>query len=263
MIDLLTNSSTLLTAIIIPSGIVAGIFEYYRNRMGIKRQEYLEISKLKIQNLSQSVTYYAAMGEWYFHFALELEKGNGRDNKLLFYYSCKCLNAHKKWYAEIGQWQFDNIAAEWVIEEFRYFLYGILLESLGFAALDKMRNIVKEDTTYEKFCDSINQNLELLNSFTSSLGSLSTENTKKLINSCKWFVILMSLETYSMYKVWYDDNPYIDDILAEKDLLDYLKKRYPSYYKRIISLESRWMRKRKIVDSSNPGFITEISHIGA
>lgn len=110
----LSNLATiveLVPSIIISGGIVAGLFEWIRNWSAQRREEYLDISEIKIETLSKSAVIYEDMAKWNEHFSIQLVQDK-IDYELAFYYLCNLLLVIDKWHDEIGQWQFDNIHAE-------------------------------------------------------------------------------------------------------------------------------------------------------
>jgi hypothetical protein len=231
-----TTTLSILLTVIISGGIVAGLFEWFRNWVTKRREEYIDMSKIRLDSLSKSIPYYSRMRTYQMLLWTELEK-DSIDSALSLYYICNIVNLTDEYMETVGGWQLDNLQAETIIQECLAYLFDELLE-LGYPDINKMIYAAKDNRSYHSFRDMLSNNKDFYERFTKWL--MKEKRPIELAKRSRWFYELLSLELYHCYKLWYGEEPSPSDL--SKDTIEYIKTKYPKYFKRITSFKKKSLR---------------------
>lgn len=136
---------------------------------------------------------------------------------------------------------------KYVLNVFCFDLYELVFASLGYPAIERMTKLVKADTSYDSF-HQILPGENVYDGFVSWLKSTSKNEIEDIEKKCRWFRQVLYVEIYHSYRVWYGEDPYVDDL--DNGLREYLKTTYPGYFKRIKSFEKkRFSRRKRFIQS--------------
>lgn len=260
LIDELIDSFwiTLLSASSV-GAIITATFTIIFNKLAKNREEYITMSRYKIDVISKSKPYLNQEALLYgkLSFALNEQRENN-DYLLCFYFICNILFIKQKILYEYGDIQFDKTISEEVIADIGDHLIRILSNNVVHMTLfdlENMANFVKFNQSYPAFKREFeDKNNEIFNKFQEGISNLEDTDYRDLKQSCLCFYRLMKFELLYIYKLWYKTEPNSSSI--EKEVLDYIKKQsiehidlsesYKKYYKHItLSGLSKWEKFEK------------------
>jgi len=228
--------------IIISGGIVAGSFEWLRDTLARRRQEYLDISKIKIDYISKSLPYYGQLSFYNYMLSKLLRtKRYATYFNLILYYICSLLYLENKYFKTFGAIQLGSSDAETVLESINTDFKFMIATKIGQRNISLLSNILRDDLPYHEFEDFLKVNETIVKDFCEIFSD--SQILEELEKRCRYFHELITLEVNDIYKEWYKKE--IPSYNINDDTIDYIKNRYPFYHSRIISLVN-WSTKRRI-----------------
>ena len=236
--------------IILSGGIVAGLFEWFRNWMMRKREEYMDISKIKIEYISKSLPYYS-QSAYYFNGLSSYIKSKRRNDysQICMYYVSNGLRLRHEYFKKFGVIQLDNIEAEEILESISQNLSLTITDKMGIRDMSLMISLTEENILFHEFKNNLLQNYsELLRKFEERILT-NKEVLEVLEKHARWFAELITLEVNHNYRIWYGQDVVLTGL--SDDTLQFLKNQHLTYYDRITSfgqirlLSMRLSRNRK------------------
>jgi hypothetical protein len=235
------DSLRLVGAIIAVIGAVATAFtlliESIRDWIIKRREEYVDISKYKIDSISKSRPNLIKQASYYNAIHAQLTD-NDTNPELCFFYMCNILMLNKIFFETYGQIQFDNRLAEDTIGAIGDKILSSLDESLGLESSARMETLARLELSYDEFKRVIiPTNDNLYKKFSTWL--YVTKSSDDMIKSCKTYAELIMLELNIIYQIWYKKQK-PSYIFLSKDVRNYLAESYDLYYSRIYSMAGKW-----------------------
>ena len=226
--------------------IITAMFTIIFNKLAKNRDEYITMSRYKIDVISRSKPYLNQEALLYGKLSYDLKKqGENIDYLLCFYYICNILFIKRKILEEYGDIQFDKTISEEVIADIGDNLIRTLTNNtmnMSILDLENMANMVQFRQSYPAFKREYDhKNNEIINKIQTGLSNLKETEYNDLKLSCLCFYRLMKFELLYIYKLWYKTEPTSSNI--ENEVLDYIQKQsiehknlsesYKKYYKHI------------------------------
>jgi len=174
--------------------------------------------KRRVYRISKNILYYIHLARNSWNLGWNgLSQTDQQDSKRLLYYIANMLYYKQKIFNTIGDLQLDNLDAEMILNDL---WWSIGLErQLGF--VDSSRLCCLADMPYHEFCEKVT-NYEILMS----------QLDKNGFEKCMWYSQLLMLEMNHIYEPWYGEEP---KLILRDGLREYLKQKYPKYYRRILN----------------------------
>lgn len=248
---------SLFFAIIISGGIVAGIFEGIRNWFAKKREEYIDISKTKMEKISNALPYYNKFVYYFLtigNYINHVSKENNPDflhqkySKEYLYYIGILLNLLDNFNKEFGALQLDSIAAENILSNIIPEYQKTIRRKIGFNYFSILSSdLVRRDNDYFNFHEFDSKFMENHNFISSVYDDLRVEFENKILSdentmdklyelgSC--FVDILVFEVNHSFKLWYGQGQKYENL--KPTTLRYIILNSPKYYKRITNLSNR------------------------
>lgn len=246
-----TSLWTIFSTIIISGGIVAGLFEWFRNYIAKRREEYVDISKLKIDYISKSLPFYSQMVFYHNGISDFLATKKYKDYVNVFlYYLSNLLYLKDGYFKKFGAIQLGSFRGESVLEEIGTNFNRQIADKIGFYHMSLISNLAKDKIGYHQFEEALKSNKDLIDLFLASdSGFFSDLNLiKQLKMECRCFAEIMTLEVNTVYREWYGKEEELiwKSIPLKDDVVDYIKENHYDYYPRLISLTG-WSIKTRIL----------------
>jgi hypothetical protein len=219
-----------LAASILSGGLVTGLLSYYINKLTKKREIYYEMSKHKMDVISESLPIYAKLGSYYFEFSEHL--GNLKNIERMFFCACKIIFYEDIIFEKYGTIQLDDLQAEEIITLLEFNIPEINLDTKG-----EMKRFVERCPDYRAFHKALSITKTLVNEFRIIFEKVSKEprsiEIPNVEQKCRWFSELIFIEINEVYQLWYNTHPVKQVSTMSADLKQYLILKYPNYYNRI------------------------------
>lgn len=139
--------------ILVSGGVITTVLTLFANWLIKRRQQRVDMSKIKIQTITKVVPLYnqiALYNSW--NLSYELGKDNqDRDAVLMLYYICNIMNIRKQIIKKIGDIQLDNIDAERIIGNLYNNIITRIKGHFGHVDSDRMLHLVDNDIAYHRF----------------------------------------------------------------------------------------------------------------
>jgi hypothetical protein len=164
--------------IIISGSILAGIFEWIRYYFTRKREEYIDLSKHRMDVISKSSPYLFQIATYAYRLHQELEKSN-MDAVQCLYHLCCFFYARNRIFISVGGIQLDDLSAEDAISSLINDIHEIISIGVGLESIHIMQKLVDENHDYHSFktC-TIPNNSQFYNDFHRWLSTVD----KKILN---------------------------------------------------------------------------------
>lgn len=157
---------SIFTTLIISGGIVAGLFEWLRSYIAKRREEYLDISKLKIEYISKSIPYYGQMIFYHKMISRLLRtKQYAKHRNVILYYLCNLLNVKNSYFKEFGTIQLGSFRAEALLVSVSEHLDSMIADKIGITNMSIISNLVDDKITYQHFEDKLSLNEVIVQDF--------------------------------------------------------------------------------------------------
>jgi hypothetical protein len=225
-----SGSLGLFLSIIISGGIVAGLFEFFRNWIIQRRQEHWDISKIKLGYIDKSLPYFGQM-QLYCQTLADYLKAEDHDryNRIIMYYTCNILRLKDEHFRKFGAVQLDNVNAETVLESLLRDFEVVLIQRLGSRSHSMLLGLINATTLYHEFEDKLSKHDDLIQVFKSKV--LCHEiSVKELEKKSRYYAELIYIEINHIYRVVYGKEYDVKLSTLSPDTLRYLKKHYNDYY---------------------------------
>jgi hypothetical protein len=239
-----TSTWQIFFTIIISGGIVAGLFEWLRNYMAKRREEYIDISNLKIKYISKSLPYYGNI-----IFNTTMLSGFLRTGmyatyrKLILYYLCNMLYIKSKYFREFGAIQLSSSYAETAIESISTEINFTIANKLGYRDLSLLSHLVNDNSKFHEFEDILQSKKPIEDNFLKIFSD--SDLIQRLEKICRIFSEILTFEINIVYQEWYGKKEVLSFTLSD-DAMDYIKDKLPNtYYERVTSIVN-WTLKRRI-----------------
>jgi hypothetical protein len=224
--------------ILVSGGVITTVLTLFANWLIKRRQQRVDMSKIKIQTITKVVPLYNQIALYNSsNLSYELGKDNqDRDAVLMLYYICNIMNIRKQIIKKIGDIQLDNIDAERIIGNLYNNIITRIKGHFGHVDSDRMLHLVDNDIAYHRFHQKVssgNDN-DLYQKFVHWI--YGEEITSEIERNCRWFAELIMYELNYVYRIWYNEPP--DIFRLSQDLLNYLATNHPKYYHRIMKIET-------------------------
>ena len=248
-----TDPTGLFLTLIISGGIVAGIFEWIRNTLSQRREEYMDIAKTKIEYISKSIPYYAKMIYFYNSFNRHTKKAEESQDqsdekltaiKMALFSVCNILHLREEFFQAFGAPQLDNIEAENIIQITGDKFARIIREGMTPRSQSILRTVLIKDQEdnllpYHEYEDNL-QYYPVLSEFQNKI--LSDEKAmKELRKMSQQYIEVIGFEVNHNYRIWYGEDQNFQNL--SRDIVESLKDEYPHYYDRIKSFNERKFSK--------------------
>jgi len=238
----------------------AAVIAYYANRWIQKRQERVEMSKLKMQTITEMLPLYGQLATYYLSFSSQLkmmkEKQRPPDVSVCFYAACHILLRKRKLFQKYGGFILDDLDAETIINRFNVEIDSQLRKGnvIDNYYIGTVLNLITEDMSYTALTDKFeenDQNRALRQKFgdwllKSYLEMNQQDGILRLEEKCRWFNKLIFLEMNQIFHRWYDINPSLYNL--DEDLQTYLSEGYKedSFFKGGNENERENARKQRV-----------------
>jgi hypothetical protein len=139
-------------------GVVAALVTAFYNYLMKRRQERLEMQRLRLETLSKAASYYSQLAVyncWNLAWMLGRVANENRDYELMFYYLCNILYLRTKIIQKFGEIQLDNLEAEDTIGNLGRNIVALVNNGFGHLDTSRMRYLVDNDLPFHKFQESI------------------------------------------------------------------------------------------------------------
>jgi hypothetical protein len=207
--------------ILLTGGLITTGLTLFVNWLIKRRQQRVDMSKIKIQTITQVAPLYNQISLYNScNLSHELNKPNqDRDAVLMMYYICNTMNIREQIKKKIGDIQFDNIEAERIIGDLYRNIITPIKENFGHVDLSRMIHLVDNDLSYHEFHHKVSDSDNDL--FQKFVLWIYRENVvSELERNCRWFAQLIMYELNHVYWIWYNEPPDLSKI--SPDLLNYL-----------------------------------------
>ena len=247
---------SLLFTIIVSGGIVAGLFEGLRNWLARRREEYMDLSKIKMEKVSDALPYYNKMNHYFNsikNYADHDSKTSNEERRFIFhsreflFFIGKVLNISDQYFEKFGGMQLDSIEAEEILTHILTEFPAVIRRKLGFKELSLLKNnLVKNgdhDFFYHEFEYTLGFYSELKTKFENEI-LLDIKTMTELRNLCVYFVDISVFELNHNFRIWYGEDQNYKHL--DPQTLRFIMLNYPSYYQRIKSFN-----KPKLLEPSS------------
>ena len=172
---------------------MAGLFEFFRNWIIQRRQEYMDLSKIKLGYIDKSLPYYGQMVAYCQTIADYLNtREYDRYNFIIMYYTYNILHLKHEHFGKFGAIQLDNVNAETVLESFLRDFELVLIDRLGSRSHSILLGLINT-TLYHEFEDKLLKEDHLVQAFKSKV--LHDEiSLKESERKSRYFAELMTIE---------------------------------------------------------------------
>lgn len=213
---------------ILSGSLGVGILTFLTNTWIKKREEEVEMSKIKMDSVVSNLPTYgllAALYESLHHELVKRKDNQNQDMRLLFYYICDILRLDRIIYYKNGGLVLNDLDAESIISVFGYVLYSLLSKKFDKEGLSKMRKL-KSDSEFHEFCGKITngENKELYEKFIEWYTTLKEDELTNLEDKSKWIKELLFFELNTIFSRWYQRKPHFSELSDE--LRKYLYETY-------------------------------------
>ena len=146
---MLQDAFQLLIQIAIAGTGAAAVITWFGNWVIKRREEYIDMSKYKIDSISRSKDYFIQLARYYGYLSSVLNLGHKAgtkkiDSESCLYYIANILSIHKTIFDRIGDLQLDDLEAEKIIVSFSTYVTGMLNSGLGEVSLFTLVDIIRE-----------------------------------------------------------------------------------------------------------------------
>jgi len=245
--------------IILGSGAIAAAITAFADWLAKKREREIDLSKNKIENISESKVYYIQMARCFAtivsFFAREVEienedSPNKREKKTelqkisnldeeqietCFFVFCKLLYFNRTIFEKFGDLQLGNQCAENVLASFSRKAINTLSNGLTDSDLSKLNRLVNDKTAYHDFSAfMIPNNAEIYSKFKGNLAYIRhIDNEERvfwpLVCRCRCYSIVLNFEMTNTYRIWYKKLSFKKAFLTDRDRT-FLREADPEYY---------------------------------
>lgn len=224
---------TLIIAIL-TGGAVTSLISYFVNILAKKRENYYEISKHKMNAISQSLPIYGKLGSYYSEFSTHLS--NLRDVERALFCACKILFYEDMIFEKFGTVQLDDIEAEEIISSLEFNI------GISYITNANMRELITKNSDYKGFHQTMLSKVELIDEFKKKFEDVArvprSVVTPNVEQKCRWYSELIFIEINEIYQLWYNVHPVKQVQNISADLRQYLLSKYPNYFNRIHKWET-------------------------
>lgn len=243
MVELdVTTAWHLLATAIISSGVLVALIESFRDWLFKRREEYVELTKQKIDIISKATAYYNQIAFNCVQFSRELGKGiKERDVMLCMYHLCIILELKQKIRFLFGDIQLDNLEAEEIIDKFFGKIVYSVKNTFNSLEYSKFSYLTKDYIPYHLFYNNVQENEKALYGKFSEW--ISNKELTELTQYSQWYAELIMFELNHIYAVWYGDEPKFSKLSPK--LRQYLLTEHQDYHNRLLSIETRTMLRRR------------------
>jgi hypothetical protein len=197
------------------------LFDYLHN----KRSLLLDISKHKIETLSNMIPTYARLATSSIHLSRELKKSSNEfDYTICLYLFSHIFYALQEMQQKAGGIQLTNNAGEKVVSSLLYDINSFFLSdtTMGFESVHFMRGLIKNDTNFYQFkYEIIADKKQFLSKFSDFINNMGNTKRKDLQNKCDWLYRVIIFETNQVYRHWYARESI--SISIDDDFMTYLR----------------------------------------
>lgn len=209
----------------------AAIVTFLSNKWIQSRQSSTEMSRQKIQTITQMMPIYGHLGSYHGQVSEQLKtileqlkNKKDPDCTLCFFYVCGVLYETKKLFRQQGGFVLDDLDAESVVTSFFGELSAQLKAKFDPAYVSSLPNLIDEEASFHSFQKilALSYNSPLYVSFRNWV--IDPSNTKimvRIAERSKWFRDLMLLEINQIFHLWYNSKPTV--YRTERSLQEFLK----------------------------------------
>jgi hypothetical protein len=250
--------------------IMAAVVTYAGNRWMKKREEYIDLSKYKIDTITKQKHYLFQLKRYYWLLGLIindeiLERGyrsedtsqpvrvlnpaegneTRSDYDIWMYYLCCILTIQRKIFEQYGGIQLDDKKAENVLAEFMREFARYVMDPFDTTQADRLSYLIRTEPDYSSISEfriliQDPDNNPLYADFERAFRNMKLDRLKKIQHNSQAASLLLGLEVNQVYELWYKsgtnkifENFANFDELASPELKEYLTKRHPLYFSRI------------------------------
>ncbi len=241
----------LFLSIIIGGSVVAGTYEWIRQYLTRRREEFVDMSKKKMDVIEKSAPLLTQLGTYSYAISSQLQlQPSQRDPDVCLYHFCNFLYIHNSIFTKFGGLQLGSLAAENIIVDFTDFVLFSLKQGMDYESIHRMRTMTNGTPNFYLFKKSVLPfHPDLKDRFSKWLETIRPADddvlTPCLAKKTLWLNQLIDIEINHIYSLWYNREPDAIYQIEETGLKDFLikNKEYHDYLDRIGSMESRRLGK--------------------
>jgi hypothetical protein len=248
------------------SGLVA-LLTFYANKWIKKREEEVEMSKIKMKVILEVFPIFGQLGVSYSKFANELKKNKERispndnlDVGFSFFYLCKILFLRKYVFNKIGGFILDDLDGEEIIFSFGERLTKSMENVFDEAEISLMSDLIDIDISYHKFRETlvVDSHSKLYDKFRNWILNKPKLEVDDVIKKSIWLYELIFFEMNSVFYKWYEKRPdfynlsnslrtfllkgHLEDLEyteADDEMKKVMRARYTNYYNKILKVKPK------------------------
>jgi hypothetical protein len=232
----------LFTSVAISGSVAAAGLTAFANWLMRRRQEYLEVAKYKIDQISKFRPYIKQLESNHDGIAEDIFNGATNDTKamLFLYYISNILYIRRQMY-EKSPLQLSDLYAENLINDIGQQAFVEFTEGFNDDDLSIMTHLVNDSTSYVEFSNKMRcvEYSYLHNKIEKwLLKKIKERDFEEIKLYSKYYADLLAFELSRAYSIWYGETPRMRSYLSEKTV-HHLKKTHPRYYWSICSFSEK------------------------